>query len=119
MPTPIADFTDAELWTLRTTLHERYGSEPEIQLGEAELRLNRQDRTLAPCPVAAWQDGDCTLVVAKAGDSDYRCEFYYRTHQHYGTGVERFDNLAECAITLLQVQADHARERAAGADQED
>jgi hypothetical protein len=25
----------------------------------------------------------------------------------YGTGVEEYDDLSECAVTLLQVQADH------------
>lgn len=119
MPVTIPEFTDAELWTLRSALRERYPDEPELELGEAELRLNRQDRELTCCPVVAWQDGACTLVIAKAGGNDYRCEFYYRAHQHYATGIERFDNLAECTVTLLQVQADHARERLRAADQED
>jgi hypothetical protein len=26
----------------------------------------------------------------------------------YGTGVEEYDDLSECVVTLLQVQADHA-----------
>ena len=106
------EFTDAELWTLRETLHERYGRDVEIQLGEAEMRLSRQDRQLTTCPVVAWTDGDCTLLVARAAAGDYRCEFFYRLHQHYGTGVDRFDNLAECVVTLLQVQADEEANRA-------
>jgi len=105
-----ADFTDTELWTLRETLRERYGREIELQFGEAEMRLQRQDRQLVACPIAAWNDGDCTLLVAKAGAGDFRAEFFYRVHQHYGTGFDRFDNLAECAVTLLQVQTDHARQ---------
>jgi hypothetical protein len=34
----------------------------------------------------------------------------------YGTGTEEYDDLSECMVTLLQVQADHvASERDAGA----
>ena len=75
---PPIEFTDTELWTLRETLRERYGQEVELQFGEAEMRLNRQDRQLATCPIAAWQDDDCTLLVAKAGPGDFRSEFFYR-----------------------------------------
>jgi hypothetical protein len=109
-PTTTTGFTDAELWTLRETLRERYGHDVELQLGEAEMRLNRQARQLVTCPIAAWNDGDCTLLIAKAGMGDFRCEFFYRLHQHYGTGIDRFDNLAEGVVTLLQVQADHAHQ---------
>jgi len=115
---PIADFTDAELWTLRTALQERYGHKPDLQLGEAEVRLNRQHRHLTVCPVAGWQDGDCTMLVFKSGPGDYRGEFFYRVHEHYGTGIESFDNLAVCLVTLLQVQADHARDRQQKSDTE-
>ena len=38
----------------------------------------------------------------------YRCQFYYRVHQMYGTGEEEYDDLSECMVTLLQVQADYA-----------
>jgi hypothetical protein len=26
----------------------------------------------------------------------------------FGTGIEEYDDLSECLVTLLQVQADHA-----------
>lgn len=108
-PDAIEQFTDTELWTLRTTLDERYGHEMELQHGEAELRLSRQDRHLTVCPVIAWQDDACTLAVFKCGVGAYRSQFYYRLHQQFGTGIDNFDNLAECVVTLLQVQADHHR----------
>jgi hypothetical protein len=54
-------------------------------------------------------------VVVKTGDRRYRCQFFYRIHQMYGTGIEEYDDLTECVVTLLQVQADHhAREHAGG-----
>jgi len=35
----IPDFTDSELWVVRTTLRERYGHDVEIQLADSELRV--------------------------------------------------------------------------------
>jgi len=50
--------------------------------------------------------------VFKTGDHNYRSQFYYRVHQMFGTGIEEYDDLSECVVTLLQVQADHTAERA-------
>ncbi len=112
-PVPTAaEFTDAEVWTLR----ERYGELPELEFGEAEMRLARHDRHLTSVPAVAWQDGDCTPLVARAGSGDYRCEFFYRVHQHCGTNIDRFDKPAEDVVNLLQAQADHATERRHGAE---
>lgn len=108
----VQDFTDAELWVLQTTLRERYGQEVEVALADTELRLDPHSTQLAECPAAFWTWDRCHFVVIKTGDRRYRCQFYYRLYQQYGTGVEEFDDLAECVVTLLQVQADHeARER--------
>jgi hypothetical protein len=45
--------------------------------------------------------------VLKIGDQQYRCQFYYHGHEMFGPDVEEFDDLSECMVTLLQVQADH------------
>ncbi|MGD2073900.1 MAG: hypothetical protein PVG38_03085 [Gammaproteobacteria bacterium] len=108
----IADFTDSELWIINSTLAERYGAPRDIQLAETELRLDKGSTQLVPCPTAYWEDEDCHFVVCKTGDRRYRCQFFYRLHQMYGTGIEEYDDLSECVVSLLQVQADHrARER--------
>ncbi|HFD80546.1 MAG TPA: hypothetical protein ENK05_09185 [Gammaproteobacteria bacterium] len=103
----IPDFTESELWLINSTLEERYGAPCEIQLAESELRLDRGKTELTPCPTVYWEAGDCHFVIAKTGDRRYRCQFFYRIHQMYGTGVEEYDDLTECVVTLLQVQADH------------
>jgi len=111
----IPDFSDSELWIIKSTLEERYGEAPDIQLAETEMRLDRGRTELAPCPTVYWEAEDCHFVVVKTGDRRYRCQFFYRIHQMYGTGREDYDDLTECVVTLLQVQADyHAREQAAG-----
>ena len=107
----IEDYTDSELWLIKSTLKERYGKDVDIQLADIELRLNPYATELTPCPAAYWEDEGCHFIVCKSGDSRYRCQFYYRVHQMYGTGVEEYDDLSECTVSLLQVQADHAANR--------
>ena len=109
----IPDFSESELWIIKSTLAERYGSTPDLQLAETEMRLNRAKTELVACPTVYWEAGNCHFVVVKTADRRYRCQFFYRIHQMYGTGTEEYDDLTECVVTLLQVQADHhAREHA-------
>lgn len=111
--TDIPDFNDSELWTIQTTLKERYGEEKDIQLAETELRLDMHSSEMTECPCTYWEHDNCHFVIAKTAPERYRCFFFYRVHQMYGTGVTEYDNLTECVVTLLQVQADQtAKERA-------
>lgn len=107
----IPDFTETELWIVRSTLKERYGREVELELAEAELRLSPEAQTLTPCPTVFWSERGAHFVICKLGDNHFRPQFYYRGYQQFGTGRDRYDNLAECVTTVLQVQADHERER--------
>jgi len=111
--TAIPDFNDSELWTIQTTLKERFGTDKDVQLAETELRLDRHSSEMIPCPAAYWEHNNCHFVVAKTAAERYRCFFFYLVHQMYGTGISEYDNLTECVVTLLQVQADqHAKEQA-------
>ena len=107
----IADFTESELWILKTALRERYRRDLELELADASVRLRLHDRELTTCPAVYWSASDCHFVVLKTGDRRYRCQFYYRGHEQYGTGVEEYDDLADCVITLLRVQADQQSAR--------
>ncbi len=51
-------------------------------------------------------------MVVKAGDTEYRCQFFYRGHEQFGTGREVYEKIGECVTDLLQVQADHEKEKA-------
>ncbi|HHJ15451.1 MAG TPA: hypothetical protein ENJ80_02015 [Gammaproteobacteria bacterium] len=110
----IPDFTDSELWIIKSTLQERYGETPEVQLAETELRLDPSRTELAPCPTAYWEVNKCHFIICKTGDNRFRCQFFYRIHQMYGTGTETYDDLTECVVTLLQVQADYEAKQEAG-----
>lgn len=109
----IPDITDTERWIVETTLKERYGDQvPELQFADAEIRLSPADRDLSTCPVFIWEAEGCHFVIFKTGERRYRCQFFYRAYQQYGTGVHEYDDLTECTVSLLQAQADHAaRER--------
>jgi len=108
----VPDISDSETWVVRTTLQERYREPVELQIADAEIRLHPSDRHVTSCPVLYWQAADCHFVVFKTGTRKYRCQFFYRPYQQYGTGVHEYTDIAECVVSLLQAQADHeAKER--------
>lgn len=103
----IPDFTETEQWVVETTLKERYGQPMQVQLGDSEIRLNPGDRELTEVPLVFWQADDCNFVIFKTGDRAYRCQFYFRGYQQYGTGRYEYDDISECIVSLLQTQADY------------
>ncbi len=107
----IPDFNQNELWVVKKALEERYGKPVDIELAESELRLDPDSSELTPCPTVFWQVGDCNFVVFKVGERSYRCGFFYSIREQYGTGIDQFDDLSECVVILLQVQADHEAQR--------
>lgn len=108
----IPDITDTERWVVQTTLRERYGRDTPFGLADAEVRLHPCERVLTSCPVILWQSwGGCSFVIVKSGGRRYRCQFYYKPYRQMGTGVAEYDGLAECAVAVLQAQADYAAEQ--------
>lgn len=108
----VPDITDNENWTIRTTLKERYKDDVELQIADAEIRLQASDRELSNCPVWVWKHDDCNFVIFKSGERKYRCQFFYKSYRQYNTGVYEYTDIAECVVSLLQAQADfEAKER--------
>ncbi len=114
----IPDFNKNELWVIEDTLKQRYRKEVEIDLVDIEMRLNPHSTELVPCPAVHWKEDDVSFIIVKTGEGRYRCQFFYRVHQQYGTGVEEYTDLTECVVTLLQVQADHALQNSANEAQQ-
>ncbi|MDH5472672.1 MAG: hypothetical protein OEY87_08755 [Gammaproteobacteria bacterium] len=108
----INDFTDTETWTVESTLRERWGNDNgiELQYAEADIRLNPGDREATTCPAVLWNYKGCNYIIFKTGQRKYRCQFFYRGYQQYGTGIHEYNDIGDCIISLLQVQADHARD---------
>jgi hypothetical protein len=109
---PVPDITDTEKWVMKTTLRERYGRDRDIQLADSDIRVHAGDRELTSCPVIVWQSDDgCTFVIFKTDERKYRCQFFYKPYKQTGTGTEEYDDLTECAVALLQAQADYVAEQ--------
>jgi len=104
----VTPLTDAERWIVADTVKQRYGQPLDIEEAEVELRLDPHSSELTPCPALYWAHDGVNFIISKVGDRRYRAQFFYRVHRQFGTGIDEFDDLSECAVTLLQVQADHA-----------
>ncbi len=107
--TQIPDFTETEVWVIRTTLRERYGKDVALQLADTELKTDPAAEGLTWCPAVFWTEKGANFVVFKIGPKRYRAVFYYHPNDQLGTGHDGHDELGDCVINVLQVQADYAR----------
>ncbi len=107
----IPDFTESELWTVRSALRERYGRPIDPELAESEIRRDPDARELTTCPALYWKEQGCAFLIMKTAAQVFRCQFFYSVREQYGTGIEEFDDLGDCVLTLLRVQADHESRR--------
>lgn len=107
----IAEFTKSEIWTIESTLTERWGKDNgiELQFADTEIRLYMGDRETTDCPAVIWQHDGCNFIIFKSAVQSYRCQFFYKGYQQYGTGVHEYDDIGDCIISLLQVQSDQKR----------
>jgi hypothetical protein len=110
MTNTITDFTDSELKLVNHTLLERYGRMVALQAADADVQLSQESEDLTTCPVIYWEERGAHFVVFKLDASLFKAQFFYNETTQYGTGKESFDNLGDCVITLLQVQADHEQQ---------
>jgi len=110
----IPDITDTEKHTVRQVLNERWGKDKvDMHLVDVEARLSPADRELTECPALYWEQGDCHFVLIKTDDSRYRTQFFYGNREQFGTGIHEYDNIGDCALSLLRLQADHESTRLA------
>lgn len=96
---------------MHTALRERYGKDIEVQLADTEVRLRPADRELTECPALFWNEAGASFVIIKTGPKNYRAQFYYGLHEQFGTGIDEFDDIAECTVVLLQTQSDYESSR--------
>jgi len=109
----IPDISDTEKWSVRSTLDERWGKDKvELHIVDVEARLSPADRELTECPALYWEQGECHFVIIKTDQSRYRTQFYYGNREQFGTSIPEYDNLSECVLSLLRLQADHELKRA-------
>ena len=108
----IPDITETEQWTIQTSLDERWGKNIiTLELVDVEARLDPSDRELTECPAVYWQQGDCHFVIMKTAENSYRTQFYYGNREQFGTGIKEYNDLADCVVSLLRLQADYESTR--------
>jgi hypothetical protein len=108
----IPDITDTEIHTVRSILDERWSKDKvDLHVVDVEARLSPADRELTECPALYWEQGQCHFVIIKTDDSRYRTQFYYGNREQFGTGIPEYDNVGDCALSLLRLQADHESTR--------
>jgi hypothetical protein len=112
MTQTIPDFSSAHFAQVEQMLAERYRKTVQVELAEAEIRLDADAEELTACPVMYWEARGAHFVVFRLAEQRFRGQFYYSEAQQYGTGREGFDTLHDCVQTLLQVQSDHERQMA-------
>jgi len=103
------DFTDTEIRIIQSAVNERYRKEIRLELADTECRLDPATIVLTSCPTVFWKEKDTNFVIMKTAEKQYRCQFFGRDLEMYGTGHKEYDDITECAVSLLQVQSDHER----------
>jgi hypothetical protein len=106
------DFTSEELNLIHDILARRYGAPVETQQADIEVGNDEDDRELTECPAVYWEHKDCHFILAKAADDKFFSQFFYGDSEQFGTGKPFYDDLHNCVITLLQVQADYELNKA-------
>ena len=107
----VPDFTESELELIHQTLNKRFEKDVEEQLADVEIRLSPADRALMVCPAVFWSERGANFVLVKSGEKEFRCQFYYREHEQFGTGRDTYDEVGDCVLDLLQAHADHELNR--------
>ncbi len=106
----MSEFTTEEVNAVKQTLKERYGTDIDMQFADVELRLDEGDRELVSRPALYWESKDCHFVISKIDNEHFHSQFFYSGSQQFGTGIKKYDDVVNCVVTLLQVQADHELE---------
>ncbi len=104
----IPDITETEKWTVQGALDERWGKDQvELHIVDVEARLDPADRELTECPALFWERNDCHFVIIKTAENSYRTQFYYANREQFGTGIAEYNDMGDCVLSLLRLQADH------------
>jgi len=103
----IPDYTPEELTAISECLQERYGENVSTEQADIELRLSENDSQVTECPAVYWEKEGCHFIIAKTDEVQYFSQFFYGTQEQFGTGKQFYNDLLDCVLTTLRVQADH------------
>ncbi|WP_190600497.1 hypothetical protein [Candidatus Vesicomyidisocius sp. SY067_SCS001] len=98
------DFLESEIKTIQSAVNKRWKKE-NINVNLADIEITKEG-VLTLIPAAVWEDENSTFIILKMGIFSYKSLFYYLTSKRFDTGVSEYNDLYECANTLLKAQAD-------------
>ena len=101
-----SDFTESELKVIEDTLAERYSKSVETEHVDIEMP-SKDDEQVYVCPAIYWEDRGCHFVLAKTGEGEFSSQFFYGPDEQFSTGKDFYDDLRDCLLSTLRVQADH------------
>lgn len=100
------DFTESEIQIVRDLVDGRWRDAPkDIHLADIEFTKKDEEQATA-YPALVWEDKSTTFVILKLGAFSYKSFFYFGMDKRFDTGVDEYNDLNECADTLLKAQAD-------------
>jgi len=106
------EFTDTEITTIRELLVQRYQKDIEIHLADSDMTLDGEDE-IREFPTVFWHARGANFILIKTGMFGFRAQFFYTPHEQFDTGVDEYNALAQCVSTVLEVQAEHEKQRLA------
>jgi len=112
MSNNIPDFTELELHVVATALKERYSEDIELQLADAEMQIDRDSGEKSDCPVVFWRQQGASFIIYKMGDKRYAARYFYTPREQFRPAEDEYDEVGDCVLALLVVQADHEAQRA-------
>ena len=106
------DFNSEELKLIHEVLAKRYGAPIETEQADIEIGIDQNNKGLTNSPAIYWEHKGCHFIIAKTADNNFFSQFFYDDDEQFGTGKTSYDDLNNCIITLLQVQATHELDKA-------
>ena len=103
----IPDFTESEAKLINDTLAERYGKPVATERADIEMPQAADDNEVYVCSAFYWEHNGCHFVLAKTGEQEFASQFFYGPDEQFNTGKEFYDDVRDCLLTTLRVQADH------------
>ena len=99
-----SDFNATELNIIKDATSKRW-KDVDIHLADIEITRTAKDEKTTLCPAAVWETADCTFVVSKVDEFVYKSVFYYLGTKQIDTGISEYNDLSDCVLTLMKVQA--------------
>ncbi len=97
------DFSLLEINLAKNLVNDRW-RDVKIELADVEVSRSSKSESL-PYPALVWEASKCTFVVIKVDESAYKCIFYYLGTQRFDTGVNEYEDLHDCVLSIMKLQA--------------